>query len=604
MNANTQFSLRSQIFLGVVFFVGIIFFILIKYQTPVYIKSLYQHQNYPQLNKLTLSKDTQSLDFYLGRAEDVLWGPAAQLISGFIFLIFCLRFLRESNCLIFVLGIVLYFCLTRPEILFFPPYGDAIGGPFAEGLWLADNHFDYAGLFHQPGYAEGGPRVYLFSIFPTYLAILLKLIPSTRLFLAVGHIGTFIMAALTIAVLRDIAARCFSQDIAILFALSVLFMPLFQSQSEAINMEIPSLVFMMLAADAIVKKKIHLAGIMAIAAVLVKGTGVLVCIAVALINLILFAGDNELRFRKRLVFWTVFLILFAWGNLSLKYFTHDQHVSAGMVNLFKGWPSFQHTKMLVIFLLAFFVFAGCAVYKSLINHSDKNFDVLKQFWEALVMFIFGGMWFALFLNFFAVSPRYRVAVYPFLFFCVFYVLALFIKSNAIRKWGLIVVGAVGLIISYGFYDGLSGERSQVILEKSLEYRNDLRVNQKLAKLIENNFSQFTIGAPFTIAQMLAIPRLGYVDKKLNVMIYGFRCYYGGIKNYEGIDHLDIRHTVYVSKLDDEQPGQGFPIAPQDKVINILEYGNKRAWIFVGGFGIDRLWRSILFRQFENSLRKK
>ena len=126
-------------------------FIFIKSRGVFLIESLYYAGKIEILNKLTGAVDIQPLNFYIGRTEETVFGPMREVISGLLFTILALMYLKKSSLKIFGITVFLYFIATRPEVLFYPPYGDAIGGPFAEALWLAKHSFDYAGLYYQPG---------------------------------------------------------------------------------------------------------------------------------------------------------------------------------------------------------------------------------------------------------------------------------------------------------------------------------------------------------------------------------------------------------------------------------------------------------------------
>src|SRR3989338_5441685 len=211
------------------------------------------------------------------------------------------------------------------------------------------------------------------------------------------------------------------------------------------------------------------------------------------------------------------------------------------------------------------------------------------------MFLFGGMWFLLFLNFYALLHRYSVTVYPFIVFCAVFSAGLIIKNNTARKWSLIIIVIATLWFSYG--EGQSYRNQHFILERSLEYRGGLKLSRLVAERVEGKYPQFKIGAQLITAQLLAFPEFGYVTKDLDVMIYGFQCLYPGISNYPGLKSLDIRRTVYITQADEWFQDEQFPISGQDKIIDEVEWGDRKAYFFMGGFGIERrkilndLWRA-------------
>ena len=587
-------KIKKTIFL-VIFFLFLGVFYYLRSQGAACITGWYDAREFEWLNKLSgirVAGDPMSLHFYLGRIEENTLGPLTQLISGLLFAGFALVFLSETSPRKFGFAVFLYLILTKFDVLLFPPYGDAIGGPFAEAIWLKNNGFDYSELIHQPGYAAGGPKVYVFSVYPTYLALLMKVLPNIDLFLVVNHLFVFIMAAVIVTLFRQMMASAFSRDIAVLSAMVLLYLPLFQSQTEAINMEIPCVLFVVLAARALMQRRIDQASWMAILAIAVKGIGVFAGAAVLAVSILMGLGRNPaFRWNKKTVVSLLALAAVMLFSLSVKFILKDQHVSAGMVNFFAGWPSLKVFFISRLYLWALFIIGIGFVFQRFLRPPQK--------YDVLVMMLFCTMWFLLFLNFYAVSPRYRLGAYPFLIYMVFYAGALIIRPHALRMLGLSGIMITALFYSYGRFDPPMTENDHVQLERSLEYRNDLKLNQLVVKTIEDKYDNYRVGAPFTIAQLLAIPEMGYTKKNLDVMIYGFSSAYGGIKNFSGMDNLDVSKTVYIGvKTAPISDHFAYPIGPHDRIVEAIEYGNKKAELFMGGIAIEMLYRSAIFRQLQ------
>jgi len=587
---------NKTIILGLVFLFCFLSYYAIKFCNYAYIEKLYASGNTAFLNKITKVKEAQTLDFYLGRAQETFFGPISQVISGLLFCVICLLFFKNGNKKIFGLAIFVYLLLTKFEVLLFPPYGDAIGGPFAEAIWLSRNSFNYIELIRQPGYAWGGAQVYVFSIYPTFLAVLLKIIPLPSIFLIINHLIVFGFVAVMASLLRDIVQKVYGDETGVLVPILLISLPAFQAQIEAINMEMPCAFFIMLSAYFLVYKKINLAGVMALLATLVKGSGVLSCAAFFLIGIYLFLFDREYKHHKTILFWGIGLVLLAVGKVAFKFFLNDQHVSAGMVALAKGWPSLNHMYIFYYYMISLFIFLGFLLYQR--RTGNRSW---KELYTQSVMFVYGGMWFLLFFNFYAVSPRYRIVSYSFVVFCSFCAVALIIRNKMVQKCLLVFVIVAALFSSYGYFYGSLPGNYHVLLERSLEYRNDLKLNQKMAAFIEEKFSNAKIGAPFVLAQLLGLPELGYVKKDLDVMIYGFECQYGGIENYPGLANLQIANTIYVAaQVDKTKENTMYPLHAQyDKIIKEIQYGDKKAWLFMGGVGIERVFsvtRMIRMRQ--------
>jgi len=195
-------------------------------------------------NLLHVTGENTSLTYYLGWTYEKLLGPLSQMIAAITLGVLSLAYTKNITCKSFILIIFTFLLVLKWEVLFFPPYGDAIGGPFAEAIWLYQNNFNYAQLVQQPDYALGGPRVYVFSVYPTYLALWMKLISSPVILMIVLHSFVFLMIAAVVSLLREVFKTCFLNDVATLASILFLFTPLVQSQSESLNMEVPCLFFL------------------------------------------------------------------------------------------------------------------------------------------------------------------------------------------------------------------------------------------------------------------------------------------------------------------------------------------------------------------------
>lgn len=571
----------------VFFLLGVFLFYFWEYVGPAWTTAMFQGGHTELLNRLVGIQEPRPLEFYQGRAQEVLFGPLALAAGWLLFALFCVKSAEKTGARRFGVLIFLFLVITKFAVLFYPPYGDAVGGPFAEAVWLYQHSFDYGGLFQQPNYMSGGPRVYMFSLYPTYLAVFLKLTPSTTVFLVIQHLVVFALAAAITAMLRECFLRAFDPKTATLASLLFLSMPLIQSQTEAINMEIPSTFFMVWTMLALLQGKHGLACLLAVLSALVKGTGVSVCGAVGLLIFIRIFQTAGFGPKCRLLLWSLIAAGTGAAIASLKFIVKDTHVAEGLVHWAAGWPSLQKE---FIFYLYLFCLAAFVIFYFLQITPDKERKV--DFYIPLAMFIFAGMWFLLFLNFYAVSPRYRVALYPFLIFSVVYIVMTVLRFGPLKFFCLWLVMAAALLSSYGVYYGTEPNNDHVLLERSLEYRNDLKMTQKLVRLVEDKYNNQLVAAPFILAQALALPELGYVKKKLNVMIYGFGLKYGGIRNFRGLKNLDPYNTVFVGvKVAPLEDGFPYPVGPRDFVLETVEVGNKKATLFRGGYSIEVLWRA-------------
>ncbi|MBF0387426.1 MAG: hypothetical protein HQL20_06175 [Candidatus Omnitrophica bacterium] len=583
-------------------------FYAVQFLVPAYIQSLFVHGQFTLLNLFTGVSGPQSLDFYLGRGEELLWGPAVQVISGLMLILITLGALKNISTHGFFWLMLGFLILTKWNVLLFPPYGDSVGGPFAEGWWLAQNNFDYAGLLREPGYAAGGPRVYFTSAFPTYLALMYKAFSSMPVFLVVNHLVFFAMAAAVAAWVRSVARQIFCSESAGLLAAVILSWPIFQTQLEAINMELPCLFFAMAAAWALTRGQIHKAGVAALLSLAFKGAGIFACAGFVVIALLEIRREGRYERRAAWIWWSIALLALCGLSVGVKYWLGDQHTTGTMIAPFAGWPSLKIFAITWFYLANIAVLAAAWVLRRRVSGPwTACFAVDKTSWRAnRVMLVFAGMWFLLFLNFMVLAPRYRVAVYPFLLFSLFWTFTRLVPQ---RGWQVAVLVITLLTVQFNSY-GVNNTYippDYVLLEENLQYRNDLRLYQKLARVVEDKYAgAATVVAPFIAAQKLAVPAFGYVraNNGRDVVIYGFPCVYGGVRAYPGLEALDVRRTIYTTMdIDQGSKERPYPLHPNDKVLEVVECGNRKAWIFMGGFAIDLMRKMQNYMLMQQRARK-
>ncbi len=581
LNLLSIVSRHWEIFLLIL---GWALYFVVKFAGPLLVTRLFVDNSWNFLNSLTASQGQQTLDFYQGLIQELVFGPMMQTLSFVLLALMLWRYCRGVSLKVFALIIFIFLLITKWEVLLFPPYGDAIGGPFAEALWLFEHNFDYVGLFHQPTFTVGGPRVYFFSIYPGFLALTLKAIPWTQVFLVFHHLLTFALTAGIITMVREYSRMFFDSVLAILVALILLALPVFQSQAEAINMEMPVAFFVMWSAYAFSRKHWAQGAVFAVIAATVKGLGVIACGCAVIILCLAAFGARGLKERLKLLSLALIPAITGAFIVGAKFLFHDTHVQQGMVQLDAGWPSLKKEFIFYLFLLAL-VFFFLHIIRSILMKRKPDVGVPG------IIFLYAAGWFALFLNFYAVSPRYRVTLYPFLVFCAAYAVVLVFKWKIAQRIVAIIVMVAACVCSYGSFYGGMVENDHVLLERSLEYRNDLILNRRLIQVAQERYSDQLIVAPFTLAQALAIPQLGYVDKKLKVMIYGFGIKYGNIANYPGLRNLNLKRTVFVGvKVAPIWENFSYPVGPHDFILEKIAVGNKEASFFRGGLAIESLWR--------------
>jgi len=586
---------------------------LIRFSSIPTTTYLFKQGLFELLNFLTQRNINQPFGYYLGQMHQLYFGPIFILLTGIAFLIFAWIFLREKNIFVFASAVFGYLLLTRFEVLFFPPYGDSVSGPFAEAFWLVNHSFNYMELARQPGFAQGGPKVYLFSIYPTFQAILIKIIPGSKLFLVINHLIVFVLGAFAVSLFRQIALKVYDKEVSLLLSILFISFPLFQSQVEGINMEMPLVFFSMLSLYYLINKRLWLAAIMAVCATLIKGVGIIICGTVFAVCLFLFFfGQGKHRFQASTLWAGLLVMSFVALKAFLSMFILYEKGNVALVGFFQGWKENSKLPVLYMYFASLFIFLIFYVYEKLKGHSHSFFDYLKKHYVASIIFLCAFAWFALFLQSYGAQYRYRLLLTPLNLFCVFYVLTLFIRSKRFVQGSLILLIGFSFFCSYGFLykiDPINPHEPVLhsALERTLEYRNDLQVQILVTKKIEDQFSSYLIGAPFTIAQTLAFPKLGYVTKDLDVMIYRFPCTYGGIKMFEGLEHINVLKTIWIGYetiVDSKILSiiHNYPVASDDLVVERIVRGKRKATLFQGGMNIEK-YRRIRLKLYEIYLKQ-
>ncbi len=581
---------RKWIILSVVL---IIFSLIIKYFADGWTIALLNKGAASFLSTIIGGTAFDSFDFYVGRVYEVIWGPLEMLCSGIAFLLISLRYFKDASSFKFCFSVFVYLLITKFEILFFPPYGDSASGPVIEAIWLFRNNFDYVSLSKEVIFVHGGPKAYLFSIYPTYLALLMKLIPNTKLFLAINHLIIFGLSAVVFSLFRRIVQKVFSRVEAIWLTVFFLSLPLVQSQIEQINMEIPVLLFLMFSLCFIANKKIFMAAITSGLATFTKLYSVYAGVSVFMLGILLFFLDKDKKGKvKVLLSGFLSLLLSCLGAYALFTFM-DIGGRVDKVGPFQGFAlikMFPVTYFYLISLIGIGVIECSRRARESGTVIDKIKDFLNQHYIILVSFIYSTGWFVLFLNSAWIPPRYVLILLPTLIIGVFYFIRLIIQQEKIIKNALFVLISFSFLCSYGLPYTPIDLQDHSVVERSLEYRNDVRLHMKIGKLIDKKYANLTIAAPFTLAQMFAFPEMGFVEKKHDVMIYLFPCTYGGIKNFDGIDKLDLRKVIWVGARTPLISNVNLPAGPHDVVLQEIVQGNKSAKIFLGGFSINAVYR--------------
>jgi hypothetical protein len=574
-------------------------YILIKLYGDPLVEHFYNSGQIDLLNKVTSSSALYPLSFYTGKIENLLWGPAKSLFTGVLFLILALKFLKTASPFKFGLAVFIYLLISRPEVLFYPPYGESITGPFSDAVWLVQHNLDYIGLLHQDTFAKYGPQIYPLSIYPLFLACLMWIFP-TPVFLFVIHVLVFMMGAAIVSLIREALAKLLNAETALLGATLFLSFPLFQSMVELINLEIPNLFFALLAVYFLSRRNIKVAGAMATLSLLVKMPGFIISFLVFFVAMLFFVSEffvsrgeqDRKKLIKDLLYGTATFLFAVMVGFVRNKMTGPQPIN-NKLSLLIGWPCLKSNIWFWTFLFLLAVWAGELIAFFVRHRQDKGkWQLFLQRYFLISLFYLTIMlWFFMYLNFSAIAYRYQFLMEGFVVVCLVYVLSLLLRSKAVMMSTLCVAIVFCFSFSHGLLYTLKNMQSYnpTELERSLEYRNYLKADRQTVKEMLEHYSDYTIGAPLGIAQALALPQLGYVQKPLDVRLYGMRATLG-LKQFEGLRYLNPDKTVWIGYAFDEMKGGKikFPFNPElDSLIKKIVVGNNEVLVFKGGIAIER-----------------
>lgn len=429
------------------------------------------------------------------------------------------------------LGAVL---LLYGSALFDPPYWDALLGAFPQGLWLARNGFDGVRLLtEEPSYIDGGPSVYPFSVYPYVVGALYALELSPRAVFATLHVVSFASAAAVLASLARIVAdhlprpeSAATPSLGVRLACVLAVFPLFGSMASQINMDMPLTACTLLASEALLARRYARAFGWNALALLVKPNGIIAVVAAALTLVLV----RERRARIWSLAHVGLVLVFLLQLWLLR--TFDQappYVSplGGMLQLFRSrlWMIPEYGLAFVAFL----VWLPFAIRRALSPSADPVERVITVFLGTFAAFYFqvGNP-----------LPRYFLQSLPYFLVCV----ALLARRWRMPRAAGNVVWAGALLVCLVNRNGIFYPPSKsdwdvqrlgqanaahvgtrlarndgFLLERSLEYQDDLELSRTLARDLASYPRESTVlVANWPLAHLLAFPEFGYVESGFRV----------------------------------------------------------------------------------------
>ena len=555
--------------------------LLAKHLIPVLIPFFYHHHNIALLNILSgasIAAHDLPLEFYLGRVEEVSLGPASAVFCALAFLLLSVRYWAQASALKFAGAVFVYFLITKSEVLLFPPFGDDMTGPFTEGIWLCQNAFDYRLLSQQPTFIHGGAKVYLFSIYPTFLAAGMTLITNTKAFLFLNHLLSFGLAAGVVALFRSMALRSFSPRLSLLLSVLLMTFPVFQAQAESINMDMPALFFSMAAVHALGERKFLRAGLCALVAMSIKFYAFFIGLTVFVMCAVIFLTQTNGKKRFDILFSGCLPLVFGILQAFLLSKFLNSHDNSYAVGVFSGRIWLARSTALYLFVLSVLALAVLGARKGLWSSGEKCVRFVEKYDTALLCFVAVAGWFVIFGQSYFFGVRYYVHMVPFFIFCIAFFTSVIFKSRRTVAFLALIAIVLAGTCSYGvnYTDRDYGQGSA----RSLEYRSAVHFYAQLVGRVEEQFPGRTVVAPLLVAQALGMEKLGYAATRNDVKIYFWPSKGLGIQELSEADEAQGDRMVWIA-LNNRKD---FPLIDpwQDRVLDQVLYGTQRADIFTGG----------------------
>ena len=440
------------------------------------------------------------------------------------------------------LAVTLAIAVWKFDVVDSPPYYDFATGLFVEATFLAESNFDYRSLvFEQQRWLAGGPAVYITSILPTLLAVLMKTLPSPRAVLMAYHLFTFGCTALVLVLLYRLLVQQTGRLGAGLTCVALVTVPLFSVQVDMLGMDMPLAVCGLVCATCLARKQYVRAAAFGGLSLLAKNTGlVLAAGVVAFVALNILLSWRGLRPHSQRWYWygagAIFLVI---GLFMLV----DEMVLALPSSELESWDNFSHDitsgivfqrqilswcpDQLVVFSVAA-VGSAIAAGRWLVrswpqrrgaNAYDQLTNLLHDGMLVQPVAVFGWIIVLGMLSAFVMIysiPRYFILPLPFLYFILGLVLFHRPQFRRGASIGLACLIAFNLLNASGrFLPELDSEgRTGAHLERSREYLVDHRSNieamRQLASL--DPPPQVIAGSPYV--HYLGLPSLGCVDRPL------------------------------------------------------------------------------------------
>jgi hypothetical protein len=417
---------------------------------------------------------------------------------------------------------------TRWEVLGFPPSADQ-AGIAVEANFLYETGFDYQALRSQTPLDQGGAARAYVTALPTALLALFRVAGCTvAQSFALYHAFVFACASAVAAIFfRLVSVRCGS-TIALAATAAMALNPLLTAQADLITLDLPMIVFAVLAALAVQRRRWGWALAATFAGFWMKNSAVVVTAAVvATLAFLLLIEWRKLDRRRRfsMAGWAVVGALLIVVEFQIAAWGGAVQSRLEQPNVFELAPMALVCTPDLIFLAAFALVLTAARIANQRNGAARagalrirsfldGLEALGPDWVFCWAVVLGD---AAILLQAVYHPRYLCLAVPFLFAALAFGLHAPRRLRGLAAPTLAAIATVNLANQNGsFFPPLPDDlkRSATFLERSREYIENHRALLKAVKTLEREARGRPILVSEFMAHYLTNPGLGFVQKPL------------------------------------------------------------------------------------------
>jgi hypothetical protein len=408
-------------------------------------------------------------------------------------------------------GLFALILIVRWSVLDSPPYFDFALGIWREAEYLARTGFDYRSLRYECDTSSsemGGPRCYMISAIPTFLAVGYRTLPLPTGPVIAYHLVVFAVAALSVVIFYEMLRERMGVFASLAGSLALITTPILCVQVDMLGFEMLLVTTAMLWLRSMSKQRYGWAIVWSIAGFFVKATGALLTLTLGIYLLV--RGGMELvrdprQGRRQLGYAMLSLVLFGAEQGLLRWSGAFEQQQGGRLPLTMAWIWFPDVLLLGIMTA---IVWGWGLVKTNRSVERQGFERLGEWLRRwMSSWRSDGEWWCSLMVLSALAlaisqvrfvPRYAAFGVPFLYVLLAGGLSRVVPSKV--AGGLLLAISVLNLVNWNgslfpdqtrgleniaYFPGRALRREGSLLERSHEYlrihEENLRVTREAAK---------------------------------------------------------------------------------------------------------------------------